>query len=380
LSWARVRGFLANLALGIFSLLLLLGACELALRFVPALLPPGGYGASEYKPELLSNVQGSTVTYNKVRFVRRKPNDEGFLDVDHDPKKPRGVVRIGFFGDSYVEAAQVPLDQVFYRRLPPKLAGRPVEPLGFGISGWGTLHSLLAYQVFAERYDLDVAVYVFVENDLGDNALDVQGARGGRLTAKVYATLSPLPPGYTLVLLNPPESLPWSMELGKVLQKHLLFVQVVWSRMALLAHGIALASDDRNVQMTTRAGERPNENDLPSSWPAPYSERAEQLGQRILAEWLRRCRADRRRLVVLYVPRGEDQLRGLLAPEDTWLPWLTATTRELGIPLVDPSAALRSRLDAGTPVYDDHWSPAGHEVVAGVLTQFLDGWLREQTR
>ena len=74
---------------------------------------------------------------------------------------------------------------------------------------------------------------------------------------------------------------------------------------------------------------------------------------------------------MLYVPRSEDQLRGAIAPDQTWKPWLERTCAELGIPLIDPSDALRATLAGGVPVYDDHWTPAGHAVIDQVLEQAL---------
>ncbi len=195
--------------------------------------------------------------------------------------------------------------------------------LGFGMSGWGTLHSFLAFEQLAPRYALDAAVYVFVENDLGDNALEVQGVRGFRLSPKVYATLSPLPPGYELVLSNPPESLGPGYRIAKWFQENLLLGRLVWNRAALLlAHGIAVRSDEAQQQMATRAREVPNQNDLPSTWPAPYAERAKALGERILRQWRDRARSSGIDLFVLYVPRGEDQLRDERAEADSWHAWL----------------------------------------------------------
>jgi hypothetical protein len=219
-----------------------------------------------------------------------------------------------------------------------------------------------------------------VENDPGDNALEVQGVRGGRLSPKAYARLASGWPGYELVLVNPPDAQPWTFRIAKVIQERLLLGRLIWSRAALLHFGIALQLDDRDVQMTTRAGAVPRENDLPSSWPAPYRKRAEELGRRILSVWAATARTERRHFVMLYVPRGEDQLRGRLAPTDTWLPWLTATAKALDIPLIDPSNALARRMESGEAVYDDHWSPAGHEVVAGVLSDYLARWAKERER
>lgn len=375
---SRARALLLNLALSLGALALLVALCEGTLRLFPRLLPKGSYGASHYSPELRTTVYGSPVIYNKLRFIEREPNSLGFLDVEHAREKPPGTLRVAFFGDSYVESLQVPLDQVFHRRLPRELDGVPLEALGLGMSGWGTLQALLAYEVLAPRFDVDVACYVFVENDLGDNDIEVQGVRAHR-APKVFATLAPPPADFSLVMRNPPETLSFGYSLGKWLQERLLLARLLWSRSSLLfAHGVAIESDRNAGEMTTRAKRVPEQNDLPSSWPPAYRERAQELGRRILRRFRDRARADDRHFFILYVPRGEAQLRGELGPADTWRPWLEATARELGIPLVDPSDALRRRMQTGGPVYDDHWTPAGHEVVSEVLSDYLERWLREQ--
>jgi hypothetical protein len=274
----------------------------------------------------------------------------------------------------------VPFDQVFYRLLPEEIDGRRIEPLGFGISGWGTLHSLLAYEVKAPRYDLDVAVYVFVENDLGDNAIEVKGVHGTASNA-TFAKLSPFQPGFEIVQRIPFEQQELPIRTAKWVQQRSLLARVVWSRYALLiAHGAVPRETREQIEMTTRADRIPNQNDLPSSWPEAHRRNAQELGRRILSVWRARTQRDGCHLVVLYVPRGESQLRGELPLSDTWLPWLEATTRELGIPLLDPSDALKRRLEQGDGVYDDHWSPPGHEVIADVLREYLARYLRDGRR
>ena len=57
---------------------------------MPQILPKGHYGAGRFNEELRLNVHGSTVIYNKVRFVRRTPNTAGFMDIDHESPKPNG--------------------------------------------------------------------------------------------------------------------------------------------------------------------------------------------------------------------------------------------------------------------------------------------------
>jgi hypothetical protein len=193
--------------------------------------------------------------------------------------------------------------------------------------------------------------------------------------------LSPLPPGYEIVLKNPTEQLGVGYRAAKWIQERLLLGRLVWSRASLLAAvGVAFSSNESDRQMATRAGDVPNQNDLPSTWPAPYAERAKALGERILTDWRDRASRGGDDLFVLYVPRGEDQLRDPAAEADSWHPWLLATTNRLELPLIDPTEALQRRLAAGDAVYDDHWSPAGHEVIAEVLAARLEEWLRKGGR
>lgn len=367
----RLRSALAGLLLAGVAVGGVLVAVELAFRAAPQLLlPPGNYGAGRRNPELGFNVHGSRVLYTKAGgAVVHEPNPDGFLDVAHTRAKPAGTTRIGFFGDSYVESAQVPLDDAFFRRLEPLLAGRSVETLAFGVSGWGTVHALRAFEVFGPAYGIDLAVYVFVENDPGDESFELARAQG--LGSNMpFAELTP--DGYRLRWTVEPGSEPWWFAPAKWLQQHSLLAHLVRDRLEVLRRaGVRVRADAGDREMTTRAAGTPNPNDLPASWPAAIRERTLRLDELVLADWQRAAARAGAQLVVLYVPRGEAQLRGEIRREDTWLPWLEETTSRLSIPLLDPSDALRARLAAGVPVYADHFTPAGHEVVAGFLAERL---------
>jgi hypothetical protein len=320
------------------------------------------------------NVHGAPLVYNKGRYVVRTPNRDGFMDVDHERSKPAGVVRVGFFGDSYVESAQVPLDEVFFRRLAAS-GGSRLETFGFGMSGWGTLHAFEAWKVMAERYDLDAAYYVFVENDLGDNALEIAG-HGGPSDSRPFAALSDDPPGYRVQPVRPAKEAPWWRQAAKWLQTHSLLANVVQQRLQQLRdHGVTVRRRRDDVDMTRIAGTVPHPGDLPPSWPTGYSERARLLAERLLADWKRAADARGVPLAVLYVPRAQDQLIGGIAIEDTWLPWLRETCAKLDVPIVDPTPELLARVRAGEDVYDDHWSPAGHAAVARALESHLAAWI-----
>jgi hypothetical protein len=351
-----------------FALLLVEAAFRLAPR---ALLPAGVYGAGVRHPQLGMNVHGRRVLYNKETFIERVPNHEGFMDVDHAPAKEEGIVRVGFFGDSYVESVQVPQESVFFRRLALMRPGR-IEPLAFGISGWGTLQAERAFETFAPRYSLDIAVYLFVENDPGNNSLEVSRFGGDVDSGMPFAALRGDGDGYDIRWITEPGHEGWWYGAGKWLQRHSLLAHVVRDRVAKLrAYGVRAGTSAEATQMAGRATGMPTVNDLPSTWPPELRARTETLTELILRDW--RDSADRRgsAFLVLYVPRGEDQLSGKLAVEDTWLPWLRDVCRRLGVPLIDPSEPLLRSMDGGGHVYGDHWSPQGHEVIARLLDEAL---------
>lgn len=378
-----VKTIAANLALAVFATSFVLVAVEVTMRAVPALLPAGVYGAGRYDAALDLNVHATTSIYNKVRYLERVPNRDGFLDCEHDLAKPAAVTRIGFFGDSYVESAQVPLDTVFFRQLAERLGRKaPVETLGFGISGWGTLHALRAYEVYGDRYALDAAVYVFVENDPGDELWDMAITRPRQGNGLFYGELDEAQNGYALRRLRSPDGGPIWRGFAKWAQRNSRLATAAQNRLGVLrVAGVQTHLDRDAVQMSgVVAGAVPDSNDLPSTWPEPYASRAKRLGELALASWQRSTAARGARFAVLYTPRGEDQLTGRLAREQTWLPWLEATCAKLGIALLDPSDALRARLEAGDAVYDDHWTPAGHEVIADVLASYFTAIVSQPTR
>ena len=70
----------------------------------PALIPAGVYGAGRFDPGLGMQVRAGEVLYTRSGVVRKRANPDGFLDVAHASAKPPGTLRVGFFGDSYVEA------------------------------------------------------------------------------------------------------------------------------------------------------------------------------------------------------------------------------------------------------------------------------------
>jgi hypothetical protein len=356
----RFREVLGRAALVGGSLLATVLLLELLLRTIPALWPRGSYGAARFSPELSLTVHGAPVIYNKIRWNRRVPNRDGFLDVNHAEQKPLGVTRVGFFGDSYVEAVQARLEDTYFRKLPREIAGHPVEAFGFGISGWGTLHSLLAYQVMGPRYGLDDVVYLFFANDPGDHYSKMQRRR------EPTAELSDEGIGY--VVKRPPQpSNPLKERIRRFVDQRLLLARLVRVQLAVLR----IRRDAANRQGVSPTLKVPDSNDWPSTWPPAMLEEATLLTRRILMQFRDLVVRDGRTFLVLYVPHGNLELRGQLTPGQSWFPWLSQTCAELGIRLLDPRERLRLQDQTGATSYDDHWSPASHATIASFLAEQL---------
>jgi hypothetical protein len=103
-------------------------------------------------------------------------NGDGFRDVGHARAKPDDTVRIAVLGDSYAEALQVPLDKNFWWLLGSQLgdcdalAGKKVEMLNFGISGFSTAQEYLLLQKRVWDFDPDIVLLAFLTgNDVADN-------------------------------------------------------------------------------------------------------------------------------------------------------------------------------------------------------------------
>src|SRR5437764_648638 len=95
-------------------------------------------------------------------FVRI--NSDGLRDREHSKQKPAGTLRVAVVGDSYAEAFQVGQDRAFWSVLEkrlgecPALAGRRVEVINFGVSGYGTAQELWTLREKVCDYSPDVVL------------------------------------------------------------------------------------------------------------------------------------------------------------------------------------------------------------------------------
>lgn len=108
-----------------------------------------------------------------------KVNDQGFRDTQHASQKSPQEFRIAVLGDSYVEAAQVSLQQTFWKQLETQLnlvsEQAHITCMGFGVSGFGTAQQLLTFCHYAKAMQPDVVILAMtLGNDIRNNSRELE--------------------------------------------------------------------------------------------------------------------------------------------------------------------------------------------------------------
>lgn len=107
-------------------------------------------------------------------WTRQTINSHGFPDREWNPVKPQGTLRVEFLGDSYVEAAQVPIANKLQVRFEEEanraLAPKRIETAAFGHAGTGQSNQLQYYDSEGREFHPDVVVLVFNYADFAYNS------------------------------------------------------------------------------------------------------------------------------------------------------------------------------------------------------------------
>src|SRR5205085_1205950 len=167
-------GWRVKLAVVALSVLFTLLVFELFLRAVGYTYPVF-YQPDEVRGySLWPGVEGR---YRREGTAHVRINSDGLRDREHARVKPANTLRIAVVGDSYAEAFQVEREQAFWSIMEqklrdcPALAGREVEVINFGVSGYGTAQELLTLREKVWAYSPDVVLLaVTTNNDVLDNS------------------------------------------------------------------------------------------------------------------------------------------------------------------------------------------------------------------
>jgi len=132
------------------------------------------YGPDYYRGVVLR--PGIAGTYQREGRNYVSINSAGLRDREHAIAKPPDTIRIALLGDSYCEALQVPLEQTFWWQLQQKLescpqfAGKHIEIINFGVSGYGASQQLITLQQKVWQYSPDMVMLLMTtNNDISDN-------------------------------------------------------------------------------------------------------------------------------------------------------------------------------------------------------------------
>lgn len=117
-------------------------------------------------------IANSNTQFNGGRLIRIQHNADGFRDRAHTAKSKK---RIAFVGDSFVWGYDAEQEERFTEKLQALLPDW--EILNLGVSGYGTDQEFILLQKYFERYQPEIVVLVFSDNDVEENTLNQ--AHGG---------------------------------------------------------------------------------------------------------------------------------------------------------------------------------------------------------
>ena len=172
-------------AMTIVVVLVFAGLVELYLRATIPFFPSGF--PTVFDPRIgLVFAPGTVIRHTNGRdfWTTTTANSLGFLDREPTLPKPAGTFRTLLLGDSFVEAAQVDVDekaQVVLERLLNERLGptRKFDTVAMGYSGMGQANELALCETFGSTLAPDLIVLVFVFNDFANNSALLEAVRHG---------------------------------------------------------------------------------------------------------------------------------------------------------------------------------------------------------
>jgi len=321
-------------------------------------------------------------------------NSRGLRDQEYDYAKAPGVYRILILGDSFTASFEVPLERVWHvvlERLLNEGLGEAtrVEIIAAGVQGWSTDQEMLYYRLEGYKYDADLVILQYFNNDMWGNDLELGRLKGTDHRArKPYFVLS----GGRLELWNFPFEAPHA---GARPEQE----GVVSSVRAFLRDHVRTYRFVRELVLARRSRSRnpfcykydgvPVELYLfAPTYPAPQA-RAWELTRRLIGALKADVRARGRKFAVAYFP----EVRQVLPEqwEETLECWpaargktwdLNKPNRLMGeflrgedVPYLDLTVGLTQyvRERGATPFIekDGHLNPEGHEAVARLFSEWL---------
>jgi len=375
---------------------------------------------SRFDPELGFTFEpGALIRHtNYIDFwSEQRANSWGFLDDEPPPPaRKSGTCRIAFVGDSFVEAAQVSIEQKFHRLLEQSWNSKEsiiqVETFALGYSGTGQANQLPWAGLIASRAP-DLVVLVFVSNDFANNNVWIEAVRNGwhpnhppRPFIRDGRIFGPDPDWRQYVLPGQTGSAQaaWSVSSGgisgwlhrKLYQKSYLYsalnrmwVHYYYGAPAYYANvpgalaelrklpGGEAAFGDFNPPADLTLDQMFEANRLPAAFTAALADTREAV--RI---WKKRAEAMGAKLAILAthtlkapgLPMAPQAAQARQATSGLLFSRLRQITEDEQILLIDQAEFIRRSggdFKRASFPFDGHWSEYGHRMAAGTLAEAL---------
>ena len=171
---ASMRNIARKILLVLFSTFITLAICEIGLRLSGHKYSGSTFTADSLLGWSLRPGAGAWEADEGVAWTRI--NSHGYRDHERTLSKPQVVYRVAVLGDSYTEARQVAMDEMFTSLAEEELnrrhcrGQRKVEVLNFGIPGYGTGQELILLRERVWKFSPDMIVLQFYSgNDIFNN-------------------------------------------------------------------------------------------------------------------------------------------------------------------------------------------------------------------
>jgi hypothetical protein len=385
---AGLRGFAGNLLLAAAALVVTLLAAEPVVRFLRPFDMNRRAFAMRYDPVLgWSKTPGLKGVYAADGDAVEALNSRGLRGEDYPYEKPAGAYRILVLGDSFAEGRLVDIHDttfaVLERQLRDTRSTPRYEVISAGTAGYSTDQALLYFTHEGRRYEPDVTVLMFYENDVWYNAKP-ESWRGNKPLFELR--------GDELVLTRVPVPPPGSEEGTRHEEPSLARRFGIW-----LEGRSALYEFVRDAVLGLPSTGRFPRGPVPDEfrvWRRAYDDEtryAWRVTEALLLELSRATREVGSEFVVLYVPTVAEVQADVWAAtrrqygleEADWD--ITHLQRELadacrrnGIRFIDPTPEFRTEAAKPwlerTPLYfeaDPHWTPAGHALAGRILAAYV---------
>lgn len=347
------------------------------------------------------NIPGASKRYASGEYAHDVTyNSHGIRGPERGYDKPAGARRIVMLGDSYVDGFSVPresrVSDVLETQLNGASPGSRTEVLALGVSGYSTDQQLLWLDDEGWRYQPDLVILMFFENDVWFNGEATLGERGkprfveegGALT--LSPTLEPL-----RAELPPPQPTgaagveAWLASQSKA---YALSKATLQMYPGLRRLGVRLGLRSPVDEMWAAKARMQGELQVYARAPSADVEARWQLTQALLREMGRESRTRGVRFLAFLIPArisvDRDEWNAVRSAmrlsSDDWDPSVVASRfsamcQAESLECIEPTARfteVQRGLAAGTALYyktDGHWNASGHHVAAEILAE----WIRD---